>query len=205
MVQHVTSLQTIIDGIELIRQGLIPGVLTLNGSISGSSILASNRKTVNQIYLECIASGTHVLSTYQQNALWAVAIQCPKEGGEAVLQARAIYSQLVAPTEFDDELLCNSAARGIINERSDATIVEQDLKLSIIPNPSKDRFTVLVQGLQVSSPILLKIVDASGKQLKELSALNGDMVTHNLLPGIYFSQVFISEKFVDQAKVIVLP
>ncbi len=201
----MVGLQTIIDGLDLIRQSLIPGILALNGSISGNATLVSNRKTVNQIYLECIASGTHALSASQQNALWVVAIQCPKEGGEAVLQARAVYSQLVTPTEFDDELLCYTAARGVLNERNDSTIVDHNLRLTIIPNPSKDRFTVHVQSLQFGSPLLLKIVDSSGKQIKEFSVQNGDMVTHNLPSGIYFCHAFMSEKFVDQVKLIILP
>lgn len=202
--QPIVGLQNILNGLNSIQQSMISSILTLNQSLPSEAILVANRKTVNQIYLESVASDIFLLNTNQQNALLAVALQCPKEGGEAVLQARAMYSQLVENIIFDDEVLCNGAARGSSNERSSSPMIKPNFKVSLVPNPSNDRFALFMSSLPIGTSLILKVCDANGKMVKELSIFNGEVVLHSFSPGFYFCHIYVNDEIADVVKLIII-
>ncbi len=203
LLQPMVNLQNLTEGLTTAQQAKVPSILALNQSLSISTTLVSNRKTVNQIYLESIALGVFTLDAAQQNALLGVATQCPKLGGDAVLQARELYTRLVRDTIFDDEVLCETGARGRGTE-SEVLGMQPRNKVLLVPNPTLDHFTLRFSGLPISTPITVRIFDTSGKGYKELIVHNGEILSHSFAPGLYFCHVYIGEEIADIIKLVVI-
>ncbi len=174
-------------------------ILALNKNLVASGTLVANRKIVNQIYLESTASDIFTLNADQQKTLLALASQCPKIGGEAVLQARMLYARLVATTYFDDGVLCQN--NGNITNVTNAA---SQYKASLAPNPSYNQFALQVSGLPSGSNLLLKITHPNGETLKELMFQNGETIAHVLPSGFYFCYVYVGRALADVLKLVVV-
>lgn len=193
------------DDAEAALAAEIPGILALNNSIASSNTWVANRKTVNRIYLETIASGIDTATQYQISDLLAIANQCALEGGDAVLQARAVYNALAEePLMFNDMEICDLG----VGERSDKSVAVQTHtahKVNTVPNPARDAFVLTVQGVNPGETLRLQIWDADGILEKELLVTNGAIVPTPFNPGLYFCRVYVGEEPADVVKLVIIP
>jgi len=198
-ISELRRMESLKKGLAAAQQAKVPEIFALNASILAVNPLVANRKTVNQIYLESIASDIYALNQRQKNTLMALASQCPKTGGEAVLQARLLYVQLVAPLHFDDGLLCQS------DGSTPNVFMEQNrFKTTLTPNPSSDHFTLRASGLPIGSDMTVKITSTNGSLVQELRIQNGAPMAHTLSTGLYFCNVIIEGKLVEVLKLVVI-
>ncbi|MBC7778134.1 MAG: T9SS type A sorting domain-containing protein [Phycisphaerae bacterium] len=199
LVAEINHIESLKKGVKSAQQGKVPDILALNKNLIASGLLVANRKTVNEIYLESIALDIFVLHADQEIALLEVASQCPKVGGEAVLQARILYARLVAPSYFDDGFLCQNDGNTL-----SVTTAQARFEATLAPNPSYDQFTLQVSGLPMGSNMRLKITNPNGKHLKEFRVQHGETITHALSSGLYFCYVFVGEELVEVVKLVVV-
>ncbi|MCW5922879.1 MAG: hypothetical protein KIS77_11080 [Saprospiraceae bacterium] len=192
------------DNAEAALAAEIPGILALNNSIASSDTWVANRKTVNRIYLEAIASGVDTATQQQISDLLAVANQCALEGGDAVLQARAIYNALAEePLMLNDMEICELG----VGERSDKSVAGQNHtahQVSIAPNPARDVFTLWVQGVEPGEMLRLQVLNANGVLEKELLVANGAAIPSAFNPGLYFCRVYVGEEPADVLKLVII-
>jgi len=194
----------LMDTVHTLQQGLVPNIAALNNSVPYGSILTNNRKTLNRIYLETVALGNYAATQAQGGDLSAVASQCFLIGGDAVLQARALYAELVAPLQINDDLLCGGQLRPEVDNRSTEQTVTK-YKASIVPNPAQDQFSVHVEGAAVNAMLRVQVVAANGKVLRDATVQNGQVLAHAFAPGFYVCHIYVGEELADVVKLVVVP
>jgi hypothetical protein len=198
------ELQQITDVLNDNTTAKVSEILLLINNINSDNDLIKNRLLINRIYLETFASDNFTLSENQSNELLSVASQCYYIGGDAVLEARAMYSSLVKPLEINDEKLCGSIAEGRNSNAFEKQISEvYDVK--ILPNPSKDRISIFVEGILPDAKIHLQVFDINGKKVKEMDALNGESISSQLNVGIYFCRITIGDTKTQPVKFTIIP
>ncbi|MBX7183414.1 MAG: right-handed parallel beta-helix repeat-containing protein, partial [Bacteroidia bacterium] len=77
-----------------------------NSSINVTQVYESNAKTVADIYIRTVAVGVDTIGEADKAALEEIIWQCPKSGGHAVYQARALYYLVNDSIIFNDSLFC---------------------------------------------------------------------------------------------------
>jgi len=184
----------------------IPSILALNKADAADDTWVANRKTANRIYLETVASGVDTATQQQISDLLAVARQCALEGGDAVVQARAIYNILSEePLMFNDLEICDQG----VDERSYKIAPGQmptaRHKVSVVPNPARDVFVLTVQGVNPGEILRLQIWDVNGILEKELLVTNGAAIPSVFIPGLYFCRVYVGEEPADVVKLVIIP
>lgn len=181
----------------------VSGILTQNNSISPSNTWVINRKTVNRIYLETLALGIDTATVQQKNDLLAVANQCLLEGGDAVLQARAMYNGFAAePLVIDDSDICTL---GNPRQQSTKPLERVSYQTTLIPNPARDAFTLTVKGINLGEMLRLQVLNANGIVEKDLRLANGSIVSAAFKPGLYICRVYVGEEPADVVKLVVIP
>jgi hypothetical protein len=186
----------------LILPTLFAVVLGLNAGIPATDALVANRKALNRIWLETLASGNYNATQGQLDDLLAVAEQCFLEGGDAVLQARALYGALAQPLSFDDISICG----GEIEERNQRDLkVQSAFAVKVVPNPAKDQFSVQASGVPEGAWLHVQIADLNGKILKDTRIRNGEVLAYAFAPGLYVCRALADDASYKVVKFIVLP
>ncbi len=180
-------------------------VLRQNEAIAADNEWTSNRKTVNRIYLETMLRPTYTATPQQMTKLLSLARQCMLSGGEAVLEARALYNSFAEmPLAFNDADICERdtpvGETATIQERTKVAY-----QASILPNPARDRFTVQLQGTAPDAMLRVQITGMNGAILKEMILQNGSMLPINCLPGLYFCRIYVGEMLADVVKLVIVP
>lgn len=196
--------QSLSDSLYQVQLSRVPSLMALNNGVLSNDVLVNNRKVVNRIFLETLASGNYTATETQLNDLLTVAGQCFLEGGDAVLQARALYSAFAQPLQIDDITICGYQGE----ERSTKGTgmgASGSYEIKVMPNPAKDRISFLVPGASPDAVFFVQIFDLNGKMVKELNVRNGEVLTHAFSPGLYFCRAHIYEDPVQTAKFIIVP
>lgn len=176
-------------------------IIGQNATIPDTNMLVANRKALNRIWLETLASGNYNATQSQLDDLLDVALQCYYEGGDAVLQARALYGALAQPLELDDALICTGGGE----ERSQIkTEKVTDFKVKVVPNPAKDQFSVQASGVPEGAWLHVQIADLNGKILKDARVRNGEVLAYAFAPGLYFCRVLVGDVPAKVVKFIVV-
>ena len=96
-------------------------------------------------------------------------------------------------TKFDLLTGCNSGGMRLYTQYTSAGIqdVLQQLNFTLAPNPTRDFFTIRFKSDASNKPILLSILDLSGRVLFSTSTVQSEMqlFTNNLTSGIYIVQM----------------
>lgn len=84
---------------------------------------------------------------------------------------------------------------------------EQDLQLSIYPNPAKEKFSVIFIGIDMNSDYTIKISDVSGKTIsqenfKRSNEISKSFSVSNLNQGVYFISIHQQSGFTKTFKLI---
>ncbi len=78
------------------------------------------------------------------------------------------------------------------------------LELRVFPNPATNQINIELKNLPFSNELKLKVLDVSGKVIREMPldffVKNLSLNVSNLLPGIYFVEIFRENKPIKTAK-----
>lgn len=177
-------------------------IIGQNATIPDTNMLIANRKALNRIWLETLASGNYNATQSQLDDLLDIALQCYYEGGDAVLQARALYGTLAQPLDLEDALICTGGGE----ERSQVkTGKAAGFSVKVVPNPTKDRFSIQATGVPTDALMRLQIVDLNGKILKDTRIRNGEVLAYAFAPGLYVCRVLAGDAPARVVKFIVVP
>ncbi len=137
-----------------------------NAAIPASYIFELNEQTVNDIFLNTIASGIYSFDSLQQATLEAIAFQCPLTGGTAVFRARGLLSQ-VGDYDFGDDVVnCQETGNRSANGSSEQ--IEYEGGLRIYPNPASAEITVVLPNGVNGDYSRIQLVDVSGRLVREV-------------------------------------
>ena len=209
------NIETILTTLASARKVKVTVTKQNNTAVYTNTVFEDNQRTVNDIYLNTIASTEDVtVSETQAAILEYIAGQCPLTGGNAVFQARALYA-LVSEKDFDDEILCggNAPMEAFIGYDEEVSIFPEDSKEEIesvqsflvYPNPANDE--IIIEFSLDSKPKLIVLFDAFGKQVyKIIPDESGSHIinTSDVNSGIYFLKLFIEGKRTDFTKKIII-
>ena len=124
------------------------------------------------------------------------------EGGDAVLQARALYGAFAQPLELDDVFICTGGGE----ERSQVKPGKvSGFSVKVVPNPSKDRFAIQAMGIPADALMHLQVVDLNGKTIKDTHIRNGEVLAYSFAPGLYVCRVSAEGTSTQTVKFIVVP
>lgn len=168
---------------------VVSQLFSTNESVLPTNVMEENDKLVNRIYLQSYAVDTTIITPGQLDTLLIIAGQCPQEGGEGVLRARALYSTVVQGSWFSDDYCTNNP-----NERKSFNAEESNSEVLVVsPNPTSSSATIRIKNPSSENTtievfngvgILVKIynVEANVNQIKvNLSDLPSGLFYLNLM------------------------
>ncbi len=186
-----------------VQQGLdAVAVISQNDNIANSFLLESNKKTVNDIYLNTLGKGIVELDSLQVVDLSNIALQCPLTGGSAVYEARSLL-ELVQDMVYDDGGLCNRAQGRTAKEE---TVISDIEGFYVYPNPAKEQVKLLVPDEFLGGEIVLSNSYGSVIHRKNIEEDNSLTLlqTGHLSSGIYQVVVFEKGKKVFTKKLVIV-
>ena len=176
-------------------------LLTANNAIATSAPYEANEKTFFNLYLNTIGKDSETASASQLNDLYAIASQCPPEGGRAVYWAIGLYGHLTG-----DVLEVQDCA-GMEERSQDANTLAESLEkafFSLTPNPASLECKASYH-LSVGSVGKLVITNLLGvRQSTYLLTMGNNNVTIGGLPaGTYFVTLLVDGAVVQTQKLII--
>lgn len=179
---------------------------TLNNSVSPTNIPEQNQKIVNTLLLARLQNPSYNYTEGDISTLYSLAKQCHLSGGEAVMQARALYNNIKNQSElFTDECVTNVSAARKINEEIENVRLQEDTEVKVYPNPNNGKLTVELKVSTVEN-CNLQIYSASGN-LVFSSILTESVSTNNidaLANGIYYYIVLENGKVIKRDKLVII-
>lgn len=169
------------------RAAAASNLLTLNNNLSGTNTYQTNEKTVNEIFLQTVATGNLVFTPVQQTQLTSIANSCPLSGGEAVLRARTLLNlALETPVTYDDGTLCGALRP---SEGRSSEVVSGTDQILVYPNPANDQI-ILDYQINSANDARVLLFNALGQVVRSVSLpqTNGQLTisVSDLNPGIYW-------------------
>ena len=175
-------------------------LLSQNNAINPTSLQAQNENTVNTIYLQTLAVDNEDFTEAQLTNLYAVASQCPQDGGHGVHRARALYAYTHPEVYFDDDG-CESSGENL--RRSGKIDVPS---LAVAPNPTDGLVMIGFDNMDFEATIF--VTNLIGQTLveskKEENQSNVSLDCASLKPGIYYIQVWKGEELIETQKLSIL-
>ncbi|MCC7506031.1 MAG: right-handed parallel beta-helix repeat-containing protein, partial [Saprospiraceae bacterium] len=165
------------------RISKINTLLVQNTAVVDTILPATNQKGLNDILLRFLK--TDSLATGDLDDLIAIAEQCPLEGGDAVLEARALVGHFTGQG-FDDYTACgNAQQRQFINSEKDGAVV-----LKWYPNPT----TGMIFFPDIQGEVKAEVYNQLG-QLQLRQNLTDARLDLGLLPnGVYVVRLLREEQ-----------
>jgi Secretion system C-terminal sorting domain len=160
-----------------------------------------NAQTVLDIHLNTLSKGNTNLTSAQMNSIAQIAAQCPENGGDAVIWARAIYAGLT------NHFIHGS---GCVSGRSaDLTASNSDEKVLLFPNPTNGQFTV-VFGTEKTTDIPLEyhleaFTTTGIKLLNEFTTSNSlDLNLSNTSSGLIFLKIWKNNTLLEVKRLTII-
>lgn len=177
-------------------------LISINNAIITEGIYDANEKTLNHIYLKTEVKGLPV-TLVQKSQIKTIAEQCPLEGGKAVFQAKAWYAGLTG--EWVEQAECLMSRKQHIEQDELSLTTSQ---FNVYPNPSQNYLTIDFRLEDKDSEVQFILTDYIGKTIHNYqSEPNSEHYKISLeehLSGIYFLQLWVNGKQVQQKKIVVL-
>jgi hypothetical protein len=181
----------------------VPWLISDNAAIPASYIFDFNEQTVNDIFLNTIASGIYTFDSLQQATLDSIAYQCPLTGGMAVFRARAILEGLTGEA-FDDEVLCAEGQQGLMTPPGVNTIPFKTIVA--YPNPAQNAVTVRFAH-KIDRGQQMALLSPLGQTIRVYDLPEGDiqfnMDISGMPQGIYYLKVFGNGQETEIIKLVV--
>ncbi|MBN8681820.1 MAG: T9SS type A sorting domain-containing protein [Chitinophagales bacterium] len=191
---HLAQLQ---NSIEQQRSQQTQTAIQLNNALPADAIYESNRKTVNEIYLQTLAQNIVTLTPAQLAQVSAIAHQCVFEGGAAVLDARLLY-QLHEIKSFDEDTLCAGSRQQRVTAVQNA-----GQQLSLQPNPADN--LVLIKGIPEKDPgdIRIQLNSAHG-QSRTIRPTQAFFSVADLPAGVYYCTIWNGDLCLGTQRLLVI-
>lgn len=193
---HLQDLYYIYDSVQMVYGNQVALGLelayNLNESVTAVQSYEANEKMVNQIHLVSLMQLGGSLSESQVAILQSIAQQDPDQGGSAVYVALGMLPECARPSVFyeysaisDGRILESSQ---LIEDRNNTITTQEELGLSISPNPVR---SFLVVRNPAGRSGILTLFDISGRLLlqQHFTGLETRINLSAGLPsGVYFLQ-----------------
>ncbi len=163
---------------ELIDSGNVNQALQENGILTAQTLIETNKKVTNDIYLNTWAQNIEI-DSIQRQTLFSIALLTPYIGGEGVYSARAMLG--IDPEDY------NLPYR--LGHFTDTLLVEEENNINVFPNPTNSNITIEFNKEFDNAEFIL--FDIIGKELLYQN-INGTEVKIDLSklnPGIYFYSI----------------
>jgi len=181
---------------EIVRNNDFAQAYIKNQLIPDASLIESNKKAVNEIYIYCQLHDT-VPDSAQTSILENIAFQFPIAGGEGVYMARAMLH-----LHIEDQFSLLRKAK----PSADAVI--SNMIGRIYPNPTSSRATYKLESyLSDPSNLRIQIDDAMGKAIYKTTTISDSQISINcesFSPGIYYFHFFVDNVERDKGKFIIV-
>lgn len=206
--------QVLFDQIFASRISKTNATLTANQNLSTTELMYQNEVMFNDIYMNTLSMGNPNFNATMITNIFAVASQCPLEGGRVVYRARSLYALIDPSFSFEKSCLPGSQL-GIKEGGSNAPLMNevdkhngnQDFAKSIFiyPNPANDELTI-EYNLKEDGQLL--VFSSIGHILKE-NILSMDqssikLNTSNWKEGIYFIKIHSGDQELFSDKIIII-
>ena len=150
--------------------------------------------------------GVNTLGDRDKAALEEIIWQCPKSGGHAVYQARALYHLVNDSLIFNDSLFCSNG----FSLRREAPIsttnntLQQAVKM--YPNPT-DRNVIFQFDLPLENEVNVYIWDVTGRIAERFSfgkgTINKQVLLSNCKAGLYFVNISDGSQSIFKEKLVI--
>ncbi len=196
----MASNDVIRETIAQMKEFRIANSLDDNSEIPVSDLYDENESTVNQIYLETVASGHYELSGSQILQLFAVAEQCPFSGGPSVYKARSLYNLTDPTADWDDDAIC--ILNGIQPRKR-----KLEIQYTIFPNPTTG-IVSMKYSLSDGEKGLLNIYNVLGVLLSS-SVLNSegkqiDVDLSEYAPALYNYKIMVDDEQLREGMISII-
>ncbi|MBL0330075.1 MAG: T9SS type A sorting domain-containing protein [Bacteroidetes bacterium] len=182
---------------DLINSDNVATATSVNSAVAPTTVMETNRKTVNAIYLQTFASGSYELESADESTLLAIANLDPLIDGDAVYSARAMLR--IDPTD-------NSTVRSMETEEEE-TIQENTLASKVYPNPNNGVMQMDYTIDEESTGTLI-IYDLTGRKLNAYTLTSGTNTLQidesKLESGIYFYQIIVNNEMIESDKIVIV-
>ena len=182
---------------DLINSDNVATATSVNNAVAPTTVMETNRKTVNAIYLQTFASGSYELESADESTLLAIANLDPLIDGDAVYSARAMLR--IDPTD-------NSTVRSMETEEEE-TIQENTLASKVYPNPNNGVMQMDYTIDEEATGTLI-IYDLTGRKLNAYTLTSGTNTLQidesKLESGIYFYQIIVNDEMIESDKIVIV-
>jgi len=198
------ELNILLDGFKSEKQNSINTILSKNNNVNTETIFEQNIQIVNETYLNTLVSVDFDFDATQLQAIETIANQCPLYGGNVVFRARGMLKAVGDNTYYDDEQICNGAAKRKAVENKKSIIASNSL--TIFPNPANTNIHIILNSA-LETAVDFVFYDVSGKLIEKFVLPIGEKehninVTH-IPKGVYFYECRLNDEFY-KGKVILM-
>jgi hypothetical protein len=178
----------------------------LNSSTAFTNIMEENQKAVNEIFLDAVIM-RNGFNNDRINMLRKIADQCAYTGGLGVYGARSLINlALDTIVDFEDNCIEKNSSKNIIdNNKKVAEYLSGYYKL--YPNPNNGNMQLEYEIGKEQKGVFI-IYDLLGEKVLEYRLNTGNtslnLTGEMLRDGIYYYQIIINEKIVQQEKVVII-
>lgn len=194
-----TSIGKFQEVINLLEQGDTTNGLIVNSSVTPTSLMETNRQTVNRVYIQTWAAGILGFSAADSSTLLDIAMQTPLFGGDGVYGARVMLG-------IDPEQSGPSSSKTM---QVEAPYDESKNFSKIYPNPS-DGIMQIDYRLEKYQTGEIIIYDIFGKKMSSYP-IAGDGAANtlkinsiDLQNGIYLYSLKVDGELVESEKIIII-
>lgn len=185
---QVANQETLSSDFASLHTAAISVLMEELSSIVPENICETNFRRAYEIYLQTVASDTSISNNLLAE-LEGMATQCPAKGGPGIFVAGALYrgfTGILPDHENCDEIANREGDKGTKS-------------LSLYPNPTQGNLIVNIPETSIGDQVFLRIQDARGGVLKNISVKQERMINFDLgnqPNGVYFVSLLINGKVV---------
>ncbi len=177
-----------------------------NDVIILTSILESNEKTFNDIYIKRLTAQNGILTQGQIDSLDLIAVQCPINGGMAVYYARGILPHCYQNLYTDDYEGCYPIADTTeleqATERSNKLLNNNWEDVKVFPNPAIETISFHIPKGQSG---VLELYNNTSQIVKRQNIIEENEINISQIPsGVYVYSVSLSNGQFYQDKIVIL-
>ncbi len=177
---------------------------TKNNEVTPSNGVEANKKAVNYYYLLRLKDSTYQYSSADSAAIYAIASQCPSEGGAVVWEARVLYYGIVNDIiNFEND--CEAIGKSLTHMVNKPTTPMDNFNL--FPNPNNGSM-ILVYHLVDNENGTLSIYDLVGRAIRTYPVNSKTSILtineNELNAGTYYYSIRVNDKIVKTEKIIII-
>ncbi|MEM9886613.1 MAG: PKD domain-containing protein [Bacteroidota bacterium] len=181
-----------------------------NSLLINANILGQNEQIVNHFYLLYLLNNDIDLVIADNQMLFEVANQCPKEGGRSVYKARILYNTIVEAHTWKDDHLCGIVENRVLDSTSilvsDQIIEDEVFGMTLFPNPVYTSLNIVLDNFDVERNISFQLYDLSGRIVlnQSLESQNTKILISHLKEGVYLAYLYLDGAQKDIKKVVLI-